>query len=359
MLEHLNESEHFDYIVYTGDIPPHDIWNQSREYQLELFDKVNDRLKDFFPTTPIYSSLGNHESYPVNQFPQPFVKGRDAISWLYNRAVDQWGHWVNASEAQKFIAKGGFYSVRVKPGLKIISMNTNYCNNQNYWLFLNLTDPADELEWLIDELQDSEDRHELVHLISHIPPKGDCIRPWRDNFYNILSRYESTVRAQFYGHSHTDWFYVTYDPKNHTHANGVSFIPGSLTTYSDLFPGYRVYTIDGDYADSTFQVLDFENYIANITESNLHNTSRLQWVKEYSAKASYGLENLQGPSWDGLWREIQQELSTNGTSEKFDRFFLFNSKSYIEDVQSCNAKCQEAFLCDMQGNSCSKFSTPP
>ena len=32
----------------------------------------------------------------------------------------------------------------------------NYCNNQNWWLLLNATDPAGELQWLVRELQASE-----------------------------------------------------------------------------------------------------------------------------------------------------------------------------------------------------------
>jgi sphingomyelin phosphodiesterase len=32
----------------------------------------------------------------------------------------------------------------------------NYCNTQNWWLLLNATDPAGELNWLLNELQASE-----------------------------------------------------------------------------------------------------------------------------------------------------------------------------------------------------------
>ena len=52
--------------------------------------------------------------------------------------------------------RGAYYSVTVRPGLKLISLNMNYCNNQNWWLLLNATDPAGELQWLLRELQASE-----------------------------------------------------------------------------------------------------------------------------------------------------------------------------------------------------------
>ena len=35
-------------------------------------------------------------------------------------------------------------------------MNMNYCMNKNFWLLLNSTDPAQELKWLVYELQLAE-----------------------------------------------------------------------------------------------------------------------------------------------------------------------------------------------------------
>jgi hypothetical protein len=58
--------------------------------------------------------------------------------------------------------------VRVKPGLKLISLNMNYCNNQNWWLLLNATDPTGQLEWLIRELQASELIEEKVEIHTFI-----------------------------------------------------------------------------------------------------------------------------------------------------------------------------------------------
>lgn len=58
--------------------------------------------------------------------------------------------------------------MRVKPGLKLISLNMNYCNNQNWWLLLNATDPTGQLEWLIRELQASELIEEKVEIHTFI-----------------------------------------------------------------------------------------------------------------------------------------------------------------------------------------------
>lgn len=83
------------------------------------------------------------------------------------------------------------------------------------WLLLNSTDPATELQWFIYELQSAEFSNEKVHVIGHIPPgHSDCLKVWSRNFYKIISRYENTIMAQFYGHTHFDEFEMFYDPND-------------------------------------------------------------------------------------------------------------------------------------------------
>lgn len=205
----------------------------------------------------------------------------------------------------------------------------NYCNNQNWWLLLNSTDPADELTWLINELQSSELTGEHVLIIGHIPPgSNDCLQVWSSNYYRIVNRYESTIAAQFFGHTHQDEFQLFYEEEepvfnahgqlvvenpwekmardaairdfgvvsnsgnpetwnaenrlsenqsaesgNSTHEykifesyrpTSVAYIGPSATTFGGVNPGYRIYTLDGE----TFQVIDHETYYANLTEAN-------------------------------------------------------------------------------------------
>lgn len=76
-------------------------------------------------------------------------------------------------------------------GLRIISLNTNNCNTMNWWLLVNMTDPDNELRWLIDELQDAENNGDKVHLIGHIPPgSGDCMKMWSYNYFRIIERFK-------------------------------------------------------------------------------------------------------------------------------------------------------------------------
>lgn len=56
-----------DYIIWTGDIPPHDVWDQSRAGQLALLREVSSLINVYLGSIPIYPALGNHESLPVNR----------------------------------------------------------------------------------------------------------------------------------------------------------------------------------------------------------------------------------------------------------------------------------------------------
>lgn len=62
--------------------------------------------------------------------------------------------------------------------------------------------------------------------------------------------------------------------------------PG-VTPFQGLNLGYRIYTIDGEYSDSSHSVLDHETYVFDLEKANYNNTP--EWVLEYSAKVSKGL----------------------------------------------------------------------
>lgn len=111
-----------------------------------------------------------------------------AIDWLYSELDTQWRRWLPGS-VSRTIKRGAFYSVLVRPGFRIISLNMNYCNNKNWWLLINSTDPVKELQWFIYELQNAEFNGEKVHILGHIPPgHPDCLKVWSRNYYAIISR---------------------------------------------------------------------------------------------------------------------------------------------------------------------------
>ena len=68
LFEHLNTSkDQFDWVYWTGDLPAHNVWSQTREDQLGVIDLLTDQMKLFFGDKKMYPTLGNHESAPVNR----------------------------------------------------------------------------------------------------------------------------------------------------------------------------------------------------------------------------------------------------------------------------------------------------
>lgn len=58
--------------------------------------------------------------------------------------------------------------MKIGPGLRLVSLNMNYCASENFWLLINFTDPAGQLKWLVGILQEAEDNHEKVRSVSNL-----------------------------------------------------------------------------------------------------------------------------------------------------------------------------------------------
>ncbi len=82
-------------------------------------------------------------------------------AWLYDEADRQWARWLPA-EVSSTVRYGGFYTALAQPGLRIVSMNMNYCYIFNYWTYYKSQDPASILTWLNQVLEDAESAGEKV-----------------------------------------------------------------------------------------------------------------------------------------------------------------------------------------------------
>ncbi|XP_065838214.1 sphingomyelin phosphodiesterase-like [Oscarella lobularis] len=339
MYEYISKNIDFDAIYWTGDVPPHNVWDQPRAEQLDVIDNVTRLMFKYFPDKIVYPALGNHDSAPVNSFPPPFVTGNDSEAWLYDTLSENWSKdWLPASTVDT-IRYGGFYSTNVSKYFRIISLNMNYCNNENFWLYINTTDPAGQLEWLTKQLLEAEAAHQKVHIIGHIPPQsGDCLLPWSQAYYSIVNRFEGTISGQFFGHTHVTSVSVFYDEKEASVPTNVAYIGPSVTTYSDLNPAFRVYTVDGSYPNSSFAVLDYADYIMNLTEANLNGVPN--WQKEYSARSAYDMKWLFPSDWNDFINRCKANSTLVGIYDKYYHH------SHV--MEPCDASCAQSHICSME-----------
>ncbi|XP_030055726.1 sphingomyelin phosphodiesterase [Microcaecilia unicolor] len=322
LLQHLANSGPFHYVYWTGDIPAHNVWEQSRTDQLLELNNITSLIRKYLGQIPIYPAVGNHETTPVNNFPPPYIHGNKSSRWLYEAMAEAWKDWLTP-EALHTLRLGGFYTVKLNPGLRLVSLNMNFCSPGNFWLLMNSTDPADQLQWLVGVLQDAEDNKEKVHIIGHIPP-ANCLRSWSWNYYHIVNRYESTISAQFFAHTHLDEFEMFYDEETLTRPVSVAFLSPSVTTYINLNPGYRVFQIDGNYPGSSHMVLDHETFILNLTKANANPQDQPVWERLYRAREAFNMETAFPEAWDNL---IQRFLDDDGL---FQKFWYFYHKGHVQ-----------------------------
>lgn len=347
MFEHIAMNEQFDFIYWTGDLPPHNIWNQSRNDQLEALEHLTSLFNKYFPNKIIFPTLGNHETQPCNLYPVPSSNDATPMNWLYSALAEEWTKTGLPTYLDSNIRRGAFYTIKLKENLRLISLNTNYCPRENFWLLINSTDPLGQLEWLAETLQQSEDLNEKVHIIGHIHP-SECLKSWSANYYRIVDRYESTIAAQIFGHDHTDQFRLFYDLHNHTRPIAVSYLGPSVTTGFKLNPAYRVYVVDGSYKESTFQILDHYTVYLNITEANSLNTPK--WHLEYSAKNAFSLDNL----FPQTMNELVEKMTNDPFGDNANKLFKFYSKS-ADGFSECDLECRKKILCNFKQSRSDQF----
>ena len=113
----------------------------------------------------------------------------------------------------------------------------------------------------------------------------------------------------------------------------------SLTTSSYLNPGYRVYSVDGDYAGSSFWALDHRTVIMNLTASNLYN--KTIFIDEYDARDAYGLKYLFPSDWNDLIQRLKNDLD----GPLMGLAYQFYTKSY-QNGNQCDHQCRRGLLCN-------------
>lgn len=98
------------------------------------------------------------------------------------------------------------------------------------------------------------DTKEVLGFSSKLTPGTALITRILKNHFKkmpICFSYESTIAAQFFGHTHYDEFELFYDSEDKSRATSIAYVGPSVTPYYNLNPGYRIYYVDGDRPQST------------------------------------------------------------------------------------------------------------
>ncbi|ODM94449.1 Sphingomyelin phosphodiesterase [Orchesella cincta] len=330
-------------IVTQRDLTHHQIWNYTVEDNLAHYNMVFRHLREQFGDKTIYPVVGNHEPAPCNLFPTREVAAeapQHNISWVYASIADEFSSSLTP-EAEAQFRQTGYYTLVHKPGFRVIALNTNFCYTLNFWLIYSTVDPEGQLQWLSDTLDAAEKDNEVVWIIGHVPPgSDDCWYFWGLKYSALISRYESIIRAQFYGHTHNDDLRILFDmAEDPPRPTGALYISTSVTPYSYVNPGYKVFFADGarGQEDSTWEVVDYETWIYNVTQANLEGSPTL--FKEYNAKEAFGLRSTRPAD---LYDLVVRMTTDDSLFQKFYRFWQMS----YDGAEDCSTKeCKLEYLC--------------
>ncbi|RFU32817.1 hypothetical protein B7463_g3493, partial [Scytalidium lignicola] len=333
------------FTIFTGDVVAHDLWLvNDGEVELDLNITYNTELDSL---GIVFPALGNHDVAPVNNFAPDGLSAESSIQYAYDTNAADWTKWIGApaSEAEDNF---GSYSV-IYGNLRVISFNSIFYYRLNFWMYQDPmeTDPSGQFAWLITQLQAAEDAGQRAWLISHVPSgSGDYFPTYSNYFDQIVNRYDATIAALFYGHTHDDQFeisYSNYTNQNYQNAVAMSYITPSLTPTSGS-PSFRIYSID----PVTYGVLDFTNYMADISSPTFQNGP--EWVEYYSAKAAYGAY-VTPPQTDptaeltpAFWHNVTEAFQNNDSV--FQEYISRKSRGF--EVSACTDDCKTSELCQLR-----------
>ncbi|KAF9222290.1 hypothetical protein BS17DRAFT_755972 [Gyrodon lividus] len=357
------EETGFNFSIFTGDLTSHDTDNQySRAYVEYAEVMVYDLLKKFLGPAPVYATLGNHDTYVQFQM-IPYAMGGylgSQFNWLYEHVSSMWSYegWLPEESVKFARTHYAAYTVKRPDGLRIISLDTDICSRDNYFSYINATDPDPFgiLRFLTDELQDAEDAGDRVWIVGHVLSGWDGTAA-QFNPTNLcdVDRYSPHVIANiFWGHTHEDELSIFYANNatviNADTALAVSWIGPSLTPLTNLNSGFRMYEVDS----ATFDVLDAYTWMSAVNEfPALDNQTEVgpTYAFEYSTREAYG-GNITWGANDPLnatwWHLVTEQMESNATLVQ--TFNTYQGKSSIVG-KPCTGECIPAKICYLRSGS--------
>lgn len=334
------------FSIYTGDVVAHDVWLVDKPEVLSDFNTTFNTMESTLGL--VYAALGNHDTAPLNLFPSTNTPRTYNPQWAYDALTTYWLSLTDNNKAISTAKEYGSYSALHKgTKLRIISYNSIFYYKYNFFSYEEPMpfDPDNQLSWLISELSTAEAASERVWLISHIPSGNvDHFRDHSHYFDQIVQRYEDTIAGLFFGHTHTDEFQISYSDYDHRsweNAVAMGYVAPSMTPTSGP-PSFRVYEVDPD----TFGVLDYTQYIANITDLE----GEPEWVPYYSAKKDYGGRlgvsvEEGGELTAAFWHNVTVAMERDG--ELFQEFWARRTRGF--EVPACEGDCVSNEICALRG----------
>lgn len=311
-----NKHPNLKYIFYTGDTVDHHDITQSVNGNLHSINSVSNLFKSNFPDVPVYSVLGNHDTYPIDQT-APYL-----YKYMLEKISNYWKDSLT-TESINLMKNYGYYSQELNSKLNIIGFNSIYYDHHNF--FQVNSDSLDEkktnsqFKYLKMVLEKSKLENKKVIILNHIPIQGgESIPYYNSQLSSIIDEYSDVILLHLNGHEHSDHFYIY---KKSTTLSSFSLIPNSMTT-SGHYPGFRI--LYYDTINNKF--INYKQYSCNIT--NIIKTSNFSCNELYDFNSLYQEEDLSLKSFGNIFNKLKTNITL------LNQYLLFKNYGTIP-VEKC------------------------
>lgn len=315
------------FIILLGDIVGH--LRITSESAIESESVVFNVLKKNFPGTPIFYTFGNNDSLKVNYGPFRDQDRPDPLKSPYDVAKTN-GGWNNGFLSTGTICntnnttgfpciitedtKNGFYSAYIKPGFRLISLNTIlFSPNRTQ---VTEQDARDQLQWLNEQLELAQKNRESVLIAMHIPPGNnvyDHSNFWLPEeqtvFLKLIKLYQGTIIGILASHTHAEELKVIKDEFN-KNISGVYFIAALSTSHGNE-PSAKTFYFSKNNEQwllSKYDTLHFTMNNSNMIFSKLYDYTH------------YYCDNLNNDDLSNCLRNI--------TADKMKKYFSAGNPNY-------------------------------
>jgi hypothetical protein len=321
-----------DFVIWNGDsVDHHDITQSLSDNVLEI-NTTTSLMKQYFKsgTTRIFPINGNHDTYPIDQLGSEFNTTR--ISKYLNA---MWQDMLPDDTARATFARGGYYLAPVihspdgTPTLQLMVLNSLLYDSNNL-LLLGHHDPSDQNVWIVRAFDTARAANTKIWIAGHIPlGSSETHTNFSNFFYKLCAEYSDVVQYSFWGHTHTDYYYLTFDAAGPV---GLSFVAPSMMNDHQL-ASYREYTYDKD----TMKILDYKEYVANLTEIIANDT--LEYKLYYSARHDYGVAAVTPSEFYNLYLRMSHD------DNLMDDYHKRHNPGNIDvSSKTCDITCKQSYL---------------
>lgn len=272
------------FIIYTGDLPVHtsghcntlegtseDVHDTAIAAVLRRLRWMSEKYK-----TPVFYLPGNNDALAGDYMPFANAQGQTPLSLLppapmfFNPTSEPGKKQAKSAKLLAANPVKGYYAAQVKPGLRIIALNT-VMYNVECWYNGQAADEAEQMVWLRKQLLDAQKTRNKVYIAMHIPPGNQYNSLpmwntyggiWQDTFLRITANYSTTIAGVLYGHTHMDEMRRLYAPGTDTVTEVAISCPGISAQHGNN-PAFKVVTFD----DASKELLNFTTHYTTLPVS--------------------------------------------------------------------------------------------